>query len=264
MRCIRRGAATVAAAWLWAALLPGVAGHAAPAEPMRILTADIPPLAYVQEGRVMGFCVDVVREIQRRTGDSTEITAMPWARSYRLSRSGANVVLVCPKRIPEREQQFLWVGPLRASQTNFYVRRGAGVHLASMDDARKLSGVLVQRDFYSHQYLRGEGFDNLEPVNSALSMLRMLMAGRRPAMVIDRDSLPALLAQAHVDPAEVELALPMLAISSYITFSRGADPQVVARWRTALEQIKSDGTFARIEQRWLPPTPPMLPAPHRP
>jgi len=54
----------------------------------------------------------------------------------------------------------------------------------------------------------------------------------------------------------------MLAISSYITFSRGADPQVVARWRTALEQIKSDGTFARIEQRWLPPAPPMLPAPH--
>ena len=261
MRCIRRGAATVAAAWLWAALLPGVAGHAAPAEPMRILTADIPPLAYVQEGRVMGFCVDVVREIQRRTGDSTEITAMPWARSYRLSRSGVNVVLICPKRIPEREQQFLWVGPLRASQTNFYVRRGAGVHLASMDDARKLSGVLVQREFYSHQYLRGEGFDNLEPVNSALSMLRMLMAGRRPAMVIDRDSLPALLAQAHVDPAEVELALPMLAISSYITFSRGADPQVVERWRAALEQIKSDGTFARIEQHWLPPAAPILPPP---
>lgn len=60
-----------------AVLLPG-RHAAAPAEPMRILTADIPPLAYVEDGRVMGFCVDVVREIQRRIDDRSEIQAMPW------------------------------------------------------------------------------------------------------------------------------------------------------------------------------------------
>lgn len=250
MRRIRGRKVAVAAC---AALLLGRWNHAAQAEPMRMLAPDIPPLAYVQDGKVVGFCVDVVREIQRRIGDATEIQPMPWARAYLLARSGANVVLVCPKRTPEREPLFQWVGPLRASQTNFYVRRGSGVQLSSVDDARKLSGVLVQRDFYSHRYLSAAGFDNLEPVNSSLSMLRMLMVGRRPAMVLDSDSLPMLLELAHVDPREVEPAFPLLSTSSYITFPREADPQLVARWSAVLEQIRRDGTYARIERQWLPP-----------
>lgn len=129
----------------FAMLFAAAAATAAPDGGMKILTADIPPMAFMKDGRVTGYCVDVVREIQRRIGDSTAIELQPWARAYRSAQEGANVVLVCPKRTADREHQFKWVGPLFTSQTNFYARPVDRVRIASLEDAKKLSGVPAPR-----------------------------------------------------------------------------------------------------------------------
>lgn len=114
----------------------------------------------------------------------------------------------------------------------------------------RLSGILVQRDYYTEHYLRQAGFTNLEVANSPQSMLRMLVAGRRPAMALDAEALPVLLQQAGVDGREIEPAYKLLVMSAYITFPLEADGRTVERWRTTLAQMQRDGTFARMERHW--------------
>jgi polar amino acid transport system substrate-binding protein len=233
------------------------AAAAAPhAGSMQILTADIPPMAFMKDGRVTGYCVDIVREIQRRIGNSTEIELQPWARAYRSALEGENVLLVCPKRTPEREVRFKWVGPLFTSQTNFYARPADRVRIHSLEDAKKLSGVLAPRDFYSYQYLSDAGFMNLEPTNNTLTMLRMLLGGRRPVMVLDHRQLQPLLEEAGAHPEQVEMVYTAFTIGSYLSFPKQAPAEQVAQWQRALDKMKQDGAFARIYRQWYQEAPP--------
>lgn len=235
-----------------------VCAAAAPAHAgdMQILTADIPPMAFMKDGRVAGYCVDIVREIQRRIGSRTQIELQPWARAYRSALEGENVLLVCPKRTPDREALFKWAGPLFTSQTNFYARPADRVRLQSLEDAKKLSGVLAPRDFYSYQYLSDAGFTNLEPTNNTLTMLRMLLGGRRPVMVLDHRQLQPLLAEAGARPDQVEMVYNAFTIGSYLAFPRQAPADLVAQWQRALDKMKQDGSFARIYRQWYQEAPP--------
>lgn len=220
------------------------------AQALEILTAEIAPMAFSKDGKITGFCVEVVAEIQRRLGDRSPMRLMPWARAYLMAQGGANVVLVCPKRTAEREPQFQWVGPLLVSQTNFYARRGAGIRLGSVNDAKVLSGVMAPRAFYSHSYLQQAGFANLEAVNNSATMLAMLLAGRYPLMALDQEQLPALLERAGVAADAVELVYPIFSIGSYVTFPLSTDPVLVLRWQRTFERMKRDGAYDAIVRRW--------------
>lgn len=239
-----------------AALVYAAVVAPAAASGMQILTADIPPMAFMKDGRVTGYCVDIVREIQRRIGDRTKIELQPWARAYRSALEGENVLLVCPKRTPERAAKFQWVGPLFTSQTNFYARPADHVRIRSLDDAKKLSGVLAPRDFYSYQFLSEAGFKNLEPTNNTLTMLRMLLGGRRPVMVLDHRQLQPLLDEAGARPEQVELVYTADTIGSYLSFPKQAPAALVAQWQRALDKMKQDGAFARIYRQWYQEAPP--------
>lgn len=232
-------------------LLAWLLATAAPArEPLRIIGSGIPPLSFTRDGVITGYCVELFRELQRRVGDTTAIELMPWARAYRMGMEGANVILLCPKRTPEREPRFKWVGPVLESESMLYALRRSRVRLSSLNDARALEGILVPRDFHTYQYLRDAGFTNLEPVNNSQTMLAMLLVGRRPVMVLDREQLPALLEQAGADADQVEPVLKLMSIHSYFTFPPDAPDSQVAQWQLALDKMKRDGALARLQKQW--------------
>jgi len=219
--------------------------------PLRILGADAAPLFFRQNGVITGFCAEVVKDIQRRIGDGTPMQVVPWVRAYRTALAGENVVLACPKRTPARESLFKWVGPLLETHTHLYALRSAGLQLQTLEDARKLDGILLPREFYSYDYLAAAGFTNLEPVATSRVMLTMLLAGRRPAMVTDSEQLAALLEQAGVPADTVVPVLPLMNTQSFLTFPRDTPEAQVAQWRQALNAMKQDGTFARLQKQWL-------------
>ena len=51
-----------------------------PAEKLTILTENLPPLNYVENGKLVGSSVEIVEEIQRRVGSVEPIQVYPWAR----------------------------------------------------------------------------------------------------------------------------------------------------------------------------------------
>lgn len=242
-----------------------MAGRWACADGLQILTDEIPPMAFTQDGKPTGFCVTVVQEIQRRIHDSTPIQFIPWSRAYQMGVRQENVVLVCPKRTPEREALFQWVGPLLVSETHFYAKKGSGLQLHDLAQAKAMGPILVPASSYALDFLKGEGFQNLEPVNTSESIVRMLLLGRRPLMVMDRQQMPTLLEQAHVSPDAVEVVYRVVPTRAYLTFPKDAPEALVAQWQGALNAMKRDGTFARIHQQWFPGEPvPRRSAPVKP
>jgi polar amino acid transport system substrate-binding protein len=224
----------------------------AAATELQLYTEENPPINFSHNGQPDGLSVAAVRELLRRTGDSGTIHMVPWARGYKRAQSRANVGLFVTVRTPEREALFQWVGPLLSTTTSFYARRGSGLQIDSLERARQAEMIGVPRDWYSQQFLEREGFNNLHLVSKPHSMLEMVLYGRIPLMVYEDQLLPSLMAELGGSMVDLERHYSFMHSSSYIVFSLQTDSHLVSRWQAALEDMRSDGSLARLHRRWLP------------
>lgn len=222
---------------------------------LRLYTEEYAPYNYTVKGRPAGLSVEVVLEIQRRLGTVTPIEVVPWARGYRAAQTEPLVGLFVTARTAERESLFQWVGPISATRAHLYGRRGEQTGIRSLDDARKVQGILVPREWYIHQDLRARGFTNLVPVAAPVDAMRMLLANRSVVIAMDESTVAETMRLAGMvsDPPE-----PIVKISEallYIAFSQGTPASLVQLWQQTLDEMKRDGAFAVIHQRWLPGVP---------
>lgn len=244
---------------LWLLLLLA----AAPAAALEILAADVPPLIFQREGQLRGegYCADIVYEIQRRLhGDApvVPVRIQPWPRVLARGQQEPDLLLICPKRTPERATRFQWVGAVLQSRSYFYARSGvAAPRLASLDEARALTGVLLPRASYFHELLGARGFRNLVEIpGTGMTGLKMLMAGRYPALVMEDRQMTELLREAGLAEDAVRPALLSAVVDSDLAFSLGTPPERVRAWRRVLAEMKRDGGFERIYRQWFQARPP--------
>lgn len=225
---------------------------AAPAHALRVITEESPPSSFTRDGVLTGASVDMVREIMRRAGDAAEIVSMPWARGYMMLREEPDIALFAVSRTQEREKLFSWVGPLLRVKWVLYAKKDSGIRVRSLDDARKVGSIGTYRDDAREQYLRREGFTNLQSVSSNAINVRKLLAGRIDLMVSSNLGVAGIAREAGAAAEDLEEVFVLRPIDLYIAFSRGVDPALPARWQTALQTMRRDGTYAAIHENWFP------------
>lgn len=70
-----------------------------------------PPFQFLDaSGSPTGYAVGLVREIQKRVGNTDPIEIVPWARGHNDVLKKPNIVLFSMARTAERENLFRWVG----------------------------------------------------------------------------------------------------------------------------------------------------------
>jgi len=216
---------------------------------LEIFTEDSPPANYVENGHLKGVSVDIVREILRRLRMPDTIRVVPWARGYSLALSRPNVVLFSTTRLAQREKLFKWVGPLYSQTWGFYGRRGSGIAIHSLEEAKRIGRIGTYYKDAKEQYLQAEGFQNLVSTNRNLSNIHHLLEGSLDLWVSSDFNMPYQARQAGVDPDRLELVFPFKKVENYIAFSRKTPDEVVQRWQRTLDAIKQDGTYERLGGR---------------
>ncbi len=223
------------------------------AESLSILTEEYPPFNFTQEGKLTGITTQVVQEITRRLGIGDNIEVVPWARGYERLSTEANVVLFSTARTPERESLFHWVGPIYSVRLGFYAKKADSLHIDSLETAKRMEAIATYRADIGEQTLEALGFTNLDSSNSPQSCVRKLISGRVNLWFFDNIGAPKVAREAGIDPNEIEEVFTYKQNSSYIAFSKQTPLATVQQWQKTLDEIKADGTFHWLAQKWLPP-----------
>lgn len=238
----------------------GVAAvHTTAAESTRltILTEEYPPLNFMRDGKVSGMATEVVRKLAKRTGTEASIRLVAWKDGYEAVQEPRDVALFSTVMTAERKPLFQWVGPLAVLDTNLYARKGSGIAIAHLDDARKLGRIATVAKYYSEQILQQEGFANTQSYPDRDATVRALLDGKVELLASSYLEMPDALKKAGASMDDVENAFTLSTDLFYIAFSKATSPALVARWQEALDAMKQDGTFARVYAKWLPAeTPP--------
>jgi methyl-accepting chemotaxis protein/ABC-type amino acid transport substrate-binding protein len=221
-------------------------------------TAHEPPLNYTDAANkhdasgadVKGFSPDVVREILARTGHQAEVRITSWERSYAALQTEPNAVLFTMARTPSRENQFHWVGPLVHSNAVLFVKKGSGISVKSLYEARKLPSIAVIKGDSKEEFLKGKDFRNLDYSPDWATAFRKLLEGKVTALVMTDMDLPTTASDAGLNPADFEPVYELFVNRLYIGMSKRTDQAVVRSWQEALDAMKRDGSFNRLAQQW--------------
>lgn len=212
------------------------------------------------DGKLTGFSVEVVQEIQRRVGNKDSIQVVPWARGVNNLNMLSNTLLFSMARTAERNPLYQWVGPIFENVYGLYVKADSPLKITTLEDAKTVGVIGVYRDDARDQTLTKLGFTNLERTTDNVQNFKKLMAGRVDMAAGSALGVQALADSAGFKPAELKLAVAFLRPQLYIAASKSLDPSIVAGWNKALEDMKKDHTFQKILKKYFPDLEPPGPA----
>ncbi|OKH89621.1 ABC transporter substrate-binding protein [Thalassospira sp. TSL5-1] len=225
-------------------------GYIGAARSVRIYTENLPPFNYLTEDGFTGIGAEVVSAMARLVGHNGKFEMMPWKRVLSILDRDPYTAAFSMVRIPEREHEFKWVGPITHSETAFYQLADSPLHIQSMEDARNVPAIGVNAGSASERALRALGFKNVMPLYAPNTGLKMLLSGRISLWETVDLVVTSQSRQLGVSPSEVKAALPLGKYDFYLAFSAKTPETVVLPWRQALNELRRNGVFDQIQRRY--------------
>jgi polar amino acid transport system substrate-binding protein len=234
-------------------ILACVLGFAPPATAgnFSIMTEEYPPFNYTENGQLTGLSFDVMVEVLKRVGHPNNIKVQSWSRAYNLILAKDNRILFSMTRTDQREPLFKWVGPIAANKWVFFAKKGSNITLNSLDDARKVKKIGTYKDDAAELFLKENGFTNIDSVIDDLANVKKLVAGRVDLWIVGYLQGLHKARTAVGDSAVLEKVFDVKDTQLYIAFSKSTPDAVIAKWQTALDGIKKDGTYDRILKKYM-------------
>ena len=216
---------------------------------LTILTENLPPLNYLKDGVLVGPSVEIVKEIQRRVGSHEQIKVYPWARAYKMALEDENVVLFSMTYTKVRHEKFKWIGPLAKKRDILVAKKGSGIKINCLEDAKKVKRIGTLRDDTRERLLKRHGFTNLEPVSDEQKNAKKLVLGRIDLWTYKKPGLKTCCELARVDYNEIEEVYHLREIDVSIAFSKKTSDSIVQNWRNAFNEMLADGTMMQIRNK---------------
>ena len=222
------------------------------ADELQIWTLSEPPGNFVNDnGEITGLSVDYVREIQQRIGNTDEIEMIPWIRIYQTALREPNIVFFSVARTPEREDKFHWIALVMRKPWALYRKKGSALQIKSLEDAKKVKSIGVMRGDIRADWLRQQGFTNLDETADHEQNIEKLIRGRVDLIFYSPHGAAHICRKLGIDFNELEPVLFPHASLSHIAMSKNATPlETVKLWQETAQQIKDDGTFKQLAEKW--------------
>jgi len=222
-------------------------------ETLQVVTEEYPPYNYTENGKVTGFCTDVVKEILKRADIDHSIQSHPWAESYQKAQTEPNVLIYSMGRNVEREPLFKWVDVIARTEVYFYkLKSRPDIKIKTFDDVKKYKIGAVKDDFRA-QWLMKQGLkDQLILVADDKQNMKNLYARKIDIFPIGEYVAYNISHQEGRAFSGLEKAMYVKDMSAdlYMAFSRETPDVTVEKSKKALFEIKNDGTYKKIKSKY--------------
>ncbi len=222
---------------------------------IQIYTEASPPFSYMTgkdtTRKVEGSSVDIVNEIQSRTGHVNKINMSVWTDAYSVVQYLPNSAIFNITRTPERENMFQWVGPISTSRSYFYTLASSGLSIQTIDQAKALKSIATPEGWFTYDYLVKNGFQNIVATSrTSMEAFQQLISGEVQALLMTDLDVKWLANISEVPLSDLTQQMQSSDLKDYIAFSLNTPASTVQQWQQHLDAMKTDKTFNTIWNKW--------------
>jgi len=226
------------------------------ANQLEFVAEELPPFHfYDADKKPTGALVEVIEALMIQTQLSGIVKLMPFARSFDLTSEKKNTFMISLMKSTERKNHFQWVGQIYKS-TAFLVglRNRTDINLSNIEDAKSFV-VGTIRGYHSDKYLRKNGFTPPENLHLSVNykhMWNMLFGQRIDFILTNFVAIDTEMKSIGLNKKDIKtvLALHDFPVDLFIATGVNTSSETVAALSVALQQIKADGTYRKIMDKW--------------
>ena len=206
------------------------------------------PFEYLDsDGKPKGFIMDLLKEIERRTGYKINVQLTPWEDIKSNLISGKKYNLTSLYYSKERESFVDFASPLMITYDGLFIRKNE----KEISDISDIVGkqVLVERSGFIEAYLK-KNLPQVKtiPVGTEIEALRLINQGQYDAALVNYYSGTANIIRYNLKNIFSE-SIPLVAREYGFAVGSGnhALLQIINK---ALKDIRKDGTYGNIYNKW--------------
>ncbi|MDR3427113.1 MULTISPECIES: transporter substrate-binding domain-containing protein [Silvimonas] len=211
------------------------------------LEGTYPPFNYKDNGQLTGFDVEIASALAQKLGVKAEFTTTEWSGILAGLQAGKYDVIVNQVGItPKRLEAFDFSDPYVISEAQLVVRKNETRQFKSLNDLKGAKLGVGQGTNYADMARAVAGVD-VKTYPGEQEYLQDLALGRVDAALNDTLMIPYLIKQTKLPlKAGAPVGDPS---SNGIPFAKN-NPKFKAALNKALADIKADGTYGKISQKY--------------
>jgi polar amino acid transport system substrate-binding protein len=214
------------------------------AEPILLVTEDIRPYAFKQNGKPAGASVEIIQALFKEAGIPYKISIFPWQRAFETAKNESACIFPV-QRTQDREVLFNWISPVLITQTAFYKNPGSPINIRVLNDV-KGHKVGTYRGSAVEEYLTAQGFDVASTTKDNVN-IRKLGSKRIDLWASDTLSATHL---AKKEKREIEEALVYFTTLRALACNPKVSEESVNKLNQALQTIYQKGIVDDIMKKY--------------
>jgi polar amino acid transport system substrate-binding protein len=221
-----------------------------------IMTEELPPFNFTEEGQPKGITVDLIVRIFADIGQpiaASEVKIMPWARAYKDVQEQPGTVLFSMARTEQREQLFKWVGPVYDLQIGWIAAKAKGITITDPAAAAGTWRIGTVRDGAPEQLTiqAGVAEDKLDRLPKPELNVKKLAADRIDIFAFNVPTAQYLMLKEGLSLDDYQVVHVLKQAQLYIAFHKDTDPALIAKLNAALQALRDNGGYQEIVDRYL-------------
>ncbi len=225
-------------------------------EELKVVTEEWAPYNFTINGEVKGLGTEIVSELLKETGTSSQIKSYPWDRAYKMATTMPNVIIFTMSRNDEREKQFKWIGKIAPREISiFKLKKRKDISAKTLEDLKKYKIGVTSSEDSTTKYLISKGFEvgkNLDMVQSEGAEklnITKFYSNRFDLLPINELSLTYQVKEMGLNIDDVEKIMVLTGQDDpgyYAAFSIDTPDETVKKFTDAYKKIVNDGRYKKI------------------
>lgn len=211
------------------------------------MSGDFPPFTFLEDGKVVGFDVDLIEELGKRLGKTIVIKNMPFNTLLGTLQLGTlHVIASGLTATPERAKHVLFTSPYL--DNNQLVMVSLAKAPARTIEDLKDKEVIVNEGYTADMYLSAIEGPIIRRLKTPAEAFLALKSGRAFAFVTAENTVKPFFDQYSSQDFHVS-AIPGTQENSSLAVAPQY-PELVEQLQQALDASKADGTLQALRTKW--------------
>jgi len=234
-------------------LFLGLAGTAK-AHDLTVLVDNWPPYNFEKNDKIVGINTELIEAALQKAKIHYKLITYPFKRALITVQRTPNTMLFTVARIPQRENMFVWIGPLHPRILYLYkLKNRTDIQINDVEDIKKYrTGVLlggsVEQFFITNNFHK----DNYYLVSNSEQLLKMLFRKRIDLIPGDPLDLAFQMKSLKYKYSKLEIAYLLSEEGGYYMIAnKKTSNKILAKIQKALEEVLATGARDRIIKKYI-------------
>ncbi|WDE09990.1 substrate-binding periplasmic protein [Thalassomonas haliotis] len=225
-------------------------------ESLHYTTEIYPPYNYIEQGRLTGLSVEILRRIWDELAVAPQkIDVLPWARAYYDLEHQGDRVLFAMAQKKSRLNKFQWACPIIARHNGALIAlKSSRITIKDISDLKQyVIGTIrdgsIEEDLIA---IQGGRKSNIVRNISLAANLSLLNKGRIQLLAHQQQASPMMITQLGYNTEDYEVVYVLKSLPICFAFSLAVEPGLIEKFQQALTKVINTGEYQQLKEQYFP------------